>query len=99
MSKFIDPIGQPFKFPQSLINQISEVTNGNFIIFFPNNGKPDYRVDFQDEINELAMRSYITTFMAAINQSEDISKVQSMLNDEMPPEDFDGGEEDFGKDE
>lgn len=80
MSKnFIDPVGQPFEFPDSVLKILSEVTNGNFLLFFSNNGEPDVRAEFMDSINEIALRSYCTTFVGGINNAENIASTQQFL--------------------
>ena len=78
--KFTDPIDGFFEFPESLIKQISECTNGNFILFYSNNGEPDVRAEFSDSINELGIRSYVTNFVGGINQAENIASTQDFLD-------------------
>jgi hypothetical protein len=77
--KFTDPIDGFFEFPESLLKQISECTNGNYIIFYSNNGEPDVRAEFSDTINEIGIRAYATNFIGGINAAEEISSTQDFL--------------------
>ena len=87
---FIDPVGQPFKCPESVLNTLSEVTNGNFIIFFGNNGEPDLRAEFSNSINEMGIRAYVTNFINGMNEAESIASTQNFLGN--------GNSEDFDED-
>lgn len=90
MAKFTDPLGQPFKFPESLVKQISECSPTGFLLFYiDQNGSPNFKADFIDDISELGLRSYVTNFINSINQAEDIQSTQNLLSEDCPPPDFD----------
>lgn len=87
---FKDPIGQPFRIPEAILQMLSEVTGGNFILFHVDNqGEPGVIADFQNSITELGLRSFVTTFISSVNTSEEIIQTQSMVNDNLPPPDLD----------
>jgi hypothetical protein len=95
MGKFIDPLNVPFEFPQSLLKQISECSPDGYMLFYiDSQGEPTVAATFKNSINELGLRSFVTTFVGSINQAEGISSTQEMLDADIPPEDFpeDGSE-------
>lgn len=95
MAKFNDPLEQPFIFPQALIKMISEATNGNFILFYDNNGEPEVQAEFFSTLSEMGMRAFVTNFITSINKAEDISSTNNILQSDIPPEDFEDDQEEF----
>lgn len=93
MSKFKDPIDQPFIFPEAIVKMLSEITNGNFILFYDNNGEPEIQAEFQTTLSEMGLRAYVTNFINSINKAEDIASTQNLLNSDNPPEGFDENSE------
>ena len=74
--------------PQSLMTQISECSPFGFLLFYvKNDGSIDVKADFNSELSESGIRAWATSFLLSLNESEDIKKVQSMLDFGNPPSD------------
>jgi len=58
-----------FKFPESILSQIDECSQGGFLLFtFDKNGMPEVRSSFDNPQNAMAMHYYIINWLSAIEQ-------------------------------
>ena len=86
MAKFIDPIGQPFKFPDSVCHQLDEISPDGFCLFFINaHGDVDIRLNYAHGMAEGAIRDFGARFFNSISESMSIQETQNFLMDSMPP--------------
>jgi hypothetical protein len=58
-----------FQFPDKLLDQINECSNGGFILFtFDDEGMPQPYAQFDNPIAVLALRQYIADWSAAVQE-------------------------------
>tara|TARA_Y100000401_G_scaffold105435_1_gene98086 strand:+ start:398 stop:703 length:306 start_codon:yes stop_codon:yes gene_type:complete len=92
-----------FKFPQSLLTQIDECSDGGFILFTINSeGEPEVRSRFDDPIKALALQYYAknwTDVIDELNNKATFSNIASMCNEEIEGLDEEEGFEGFEEDD
>lgn len=77
--KFIDPVGQPFVFPKSVISQIHECAPDGYILFYiDQNGKPDVKANFNIPAMEMGLRSWASKFLQGINAVEEFGIAEAI---------------------
>ena len=81
-----------FSFPESILNQIDECSQGGFLLFtFDKNGMPEVRSKFDNPQNAMAMHYYIINWLNAVEQ---INLENTIQNIKTASEDDDDDEED-----
>ena len=81
-----------FKFPKSLLNQISECSNGGYILFnYDGNGKPNMHCGFESTAHELGLQFSIENYNKAM-EAYNIESALSEMQPPLPPEDDDENE-------
>jgi hypothetical protein len=89
MAKFKDPINENFEMPPAIFKMLSECTAGNFLLCYPDSrGELRIVVEFNSQLAELGIRSYVTKFLASIDTIDDETMTNGIsgLNDDFQSE-------------
>lgn len=89
--KFTDPLeNNHFEFPEHLLKQVGECTNGGFILFLINGqAEPEVHASFDHPIAEMGLRAYATKFLNGINSVEQSEITEILHKDNSDEEDSD----------
>lgn len=80
---------KPFEMPRQLLNALSECSPGGYILFYlDENNTCCVTANFSEDVYERGVRSFATSFLEGVNNSESIIQTENMLQQEEGGEEF-----------